>query len=343
MRRSFPLLSLCVSGAIVCAPLVLPQTASASPFAIVAPDQAAAEDPALTEAKGLYKQGEVEFQTGGYISALNLWKQAFAMLPDGEDTRAIRHALVYNIAEAHSRAYEVSRNLTHLRTAKVMLETYRKEHRALYGDDKAAVKERSEVDDRIAELDKKIEAGVAAGETGTPLEDEGAAPPPGPTPQPGPGEAQPGPQPQPMPQPTPKPLTPQQQWEADIKADPEYGPKWEKANKRIVGGAVLTGIGIPFLGGGIAVLVTAARAQAAANQTTDPLVDPVENFGTGLLWAGGAALTIIGLGLGIPGGVLLGTGLGARKQVLTARPKPTAQLVPTFGPRGGGISYHLRF
>ena len=340
MRRSFPLLSLTISASLVCTPLLLPQTAEASPLTINAPEAAPAdEDPALTEAKSLYKQGEVEFQTGGFLKALGLWKQAFAMLPDGEDNRAIRHALVYNIAEAHSRAYEVSRNLTHLRTAKVMLETYRKEHLALYGDDKDAVKERSEVDDRIAEIDKKIEAGVAAGEQATPIEDEGGAAGPGPEtgPQPQPVD---GPQPQPVPDPT---LTPQQQWDAEVKADPNLGPLWEKGNKQVVGGAILLGIGVPFLGGGIATFVAAARAQAAAN-IVDP-ADPlgVADVGAGILWASASVLTIVGLGLSIPGAVLLPSGLSKRKQVLSVKPKPTAQLVPHFSPRGGGLNLHVRF
>lgn len=341
MRRSFPLLSLVVSGSVVCAPLFLPQSAAASPLAITAPEAAPAEDPALAQAEELYRQGKVEFDTGGFLKALALWKQAYALLPDGEATRTIRHTLVYNIAQAHSRAYEVSRNLTHLRTAKVMLETYRRDHLAMYGDEPDAVKERAEVDDRIAELDKQIDAGVAAGETATPLEDEVAG-----TGTGGGGPVPtPGPQPQPVPQPTAKPLTPQQQWEAEVKADPTLGPKWDKGNKQVVGGAVLTGIGVPFLGVGIGLFVAAARAQAAANATPvdDPFADDVNNLGIGLTWAAGAVFAVIGSGLVIPGAVLLGSGIGKRRQVTNAKPKPTARLVPQFGPRGGGLSYQVRF
>ena len=337
MRPTFPLLSLALTASLLCAPMLAPNRAHAGSLLNAAPAEAPAEDPALAEARSLYKQGEDSFDTGEFTASLDLWKRAYAILPDGEDTRAIRHALVYNIAEAHSRAYEVSRNPTHLRTAKVMLETYRSDHRSLYGDEPESVKERAEVDDRIAELDKKIEASVAANEQAYPLEGSaGAALAPTPTAEPG--------QEQPMPQPTAKPLTPQQQWEKDVRADPVLGPQWDKSNKRIVGGAVLSGISIPFLIGGVALFVAAANAQAVAN-ATDSNVDPLDvtGVGAGLLWASGGITTVIGLGLLIPGGVLLGTGIANRRRVLDAKPKPRASLLPNFGPRGGGLTYTLQF
>jgi hypothetical protein len=330
VRRSSPLLSFTVAGSLICAPIFAlpcawPTLAHAGNLSF-APAEAA-EDPALTEAKSLYKEGEVKFQTADYEEALALWKKAFAMLPDGEETRAIRHALVYNIAEAHRRAYEVSRNPTHLRKAKILLENYRADHRNLYGDEPEAVKERSEVDDRIAELDKMIADSEAAGETATPLTGDAGAD--GGTNTTG----DTGTAPPPTPQPQPKPLSPKQQWERDVKADPVLGPKWEKANKRIVGGAVMAGIGIPFVAVSIALIFPAVQP-----------VDPDAVFtGKGLLWTGVAVTGVIGLGLLIPGGVLLGTGIGARKQVLQAKPKPTGFLTPMPLRRGGGLGYTIRF
>lgn len=346
--RSLPL-SLTLACSLVCGSLTLPLSAHAGQLGM-APEEGAEleapaegeappegaeapadEDPALTEARDLYKQGEISFQTGEFNAALSLWKRAFAILPDGDDTRAIRHALVYNIAEAHSRAYEVSRNPTHLRTAKVMLETYRKDHLVLYGEEPEAVRERAEVDDRIAELDKKIEASVAAGEQAAPLEEGAGA-------SAGTSSSKPAP--------APKPLTPQQQWEKEVKADPVLGPQWDKANKRVVGGAVLTGIGVPFVGIGLALFVSAAGAQRVANETVDDPLNPVDDFagaGAGLLWVGGGVSTVIGLGMLIPGAILLGKGLSDRKQVLAAKPKPVSSFAPSFSPRGASFNYTLRF
>ena len=312
MRRSSTPLSLTLAVAVACAPLVIPDIAVAG-----APAEEA-EDPALTEAKGLYKEGEVKFQTADYEEALQLWKKAFAILPDGDEHRAIRHALVYNIAEAHSRAYEISRNPTHLRKAKILLENYRAAHRELYGDAADAVKERSEVDDRIAELDKKIASSEAAGETATPLtEDNGSAQP----------QPQPEQQPQPQPQPT-KPLTPQQQWEAEVKADPVLGPDWEKGNKRIVGGSVMAGIGAIFAVVSVSTFVIGSRP--------DVLLP-------GLYYGTGVATGVIGLGLLIPGAVLIGTGVGKRRKVLNAKPKPTASLAPMLTPTHYGVGFVGRF
>jgi tetratricopeptide (TPR) repeat protein len=307
VRPAAPL-SLTIAVSLVCSPLVLPDTALAG-----AP--AAAEDPALTEAKTLYKEGEIKFQTADYEEALALWKRAFAILPDGDEHRGIRHALVYNIAEAHSRAYEISRNPTHLRKAKILLENYRADHRALFGDEPDAVKERAEVDDRIAELDKKIAASNAAGETATPIEDGGN------------GTVD-TPQPQPQPQPKPsKPLTPQQQWEVDIKADPVFGPMWSTGNKRLVGGAVLTGIG------GFFALISISAF----------VFKPDEALLPGAWYATGGIFGALALGMIIPGGVLLGTGVAKRREVLQARPKPSGVLVPMLTPTHYGVGFAARF
>ncbi|PRP95540.1 hypothetical protein ENSA5_38230 [Enhygromyxa salina] len=318
------MISFTVAGSLICTPLMIPASAQAGTLPAVAPAQDP-EEPALTEAKKLYKEGEIQFQTAEYEEALVLWKRAFGMLPEGDETRGIRHALVYNIAEAHRRAYEVSRNPTHLRKAKILLDNYRADHRALYGDEPEAVKERSEVDDRIAELDKIIAESEAAGETATPIADGGGGagtvtPPPD-------GSQPPQPHPQPEPQPAPKPLTPQQQWEAEVKADPTLGPMWVQSNKRIVGGAVLSGIGIPFTLVSILLFISAPSA----------VVFP------GAVWAGGVATGVIGLGLLIPGGMLLGKGIAQRKEVTTAKPKPIGRVIPVMLPSGGGVGYTLRF
>ena len=53
-------------------------------------EEAAAEDPALSEAKNLYKEGEIKFRMAEYLEALALWKRAFAILPEGDETRGIR-------------------------------------------------------------------------------------------------------------------------------------------------------------------------------------------------------------------------------------------------------------
>ena len=215
MRRAPLLLSTTIAASLVCATLELPATAHAgdpaaySYWFAAAPEEGGGED-ALAEAQDLYQQGEIKFQTADYEEALALWKKAYAMLPDGEENRAIRHALVYNIAEAHSQAYEVTRNPTHLRKAKILLENYRAEHRALYGDEPEAVKERAEADERLAELDRKIAASEEAGEQASPINEAGG----GGAGTDGAGTG--GPDTGTPPPPT-KPMTPRQQWDYEVK------------------------------------------------------------------------------------------------------------------------------
>ncbi|PRQ01215.1 tetratricopeptide repeat protein [Enhygromyxa salina] len=302
MRRLFPLLSFTIAASSIWTPLMIPGTADASPLGFAGPAQGAAEDPALAQVRALYKQGEIKFQTAEYEQALELWIRAFGMLPDGEETRGIRHALVYNMAGAHSRAYQINRDPAHLRKAKILLENYRADHRALYGDEAEAIAERTEVDDRLTELDDMIAASEAAGEKSpiaaevdTSPEPSGVVPPPAVAPQ---------------------RMNPQQQWEAEVKADPTLGPSWAQGQKRIVGGAVLTGLGSVFAIISIGAFVVAPSADVFA----------------GAFWTGGAVTGVIGLGLLIPGGLLIAKGGSQRRQVLDTKPRPIAGLAPIVLP-----------
>lgn len=274
----------------------------------------AAEDPQLAEAKRLYDEGEGKFQLAKYQEALVLWEQAYVILmKGGEANRAILNALVYNIAEAHSRAYDLTRNPTHLRTAKQLLVDYRTSHRELYGDEPEAVKERAEADDRIAELDKKIADSEAKNEVGTPL-DAG-------TTTTGPAPAAPA-----------EPLTPMQQWDRDLKAD----PVWIKSGKQVGGGAVLVGIGsvLTLVSVGFIVWGVGLRANS----------DDFGLDGTGAFITGGV-FGVIGVGMLVPGAIVLSKGIKNRKAALQAHPKPTARLLPSFDPKRGqaGLTFTLRF
>jgi hypothetical protein len=325
VRRISTLTATSLCSALVLSPLQLAPKVAFAQEPAAAP---VAEDPKLTEAKTLYKDGEVKFQTAEYDAALKLWKQAYAILPDGEDTRSIRNALIYNIAEAHSLAYEVSRNQTHLRTAKILLERYRTEHRELYGDDPEAVKERAEADDRIAELDKKIAESVALGEQATPI-DDGSPP-------------TDGTQPQPQPQPTPRPLPPNQQWEQEVKADPVLGPQWVKGGKQVGGGAVLVSIGGVFTLVGAALIVWGVGLRTQSQTDPDPGI--LEFNGTGALVSGGV-FAVLGIGMLVPGAILIAKGSSSRKEVLKVKPKPVARILPYADPKRGqaGVSFTLRF
>ncbi|KIG14030.1 hypothetical protein DB30_07297 [Enhygromyxa salina] len=329
MRRSYASTAISLTAVLILGPLQL----GATPAFAQAPT--AADDSQLAEAKALNKEAEIKFQTAEYEEALALWKQAFAILPDGVDTRTIRNGLVYNIASAHIRAYDVSRNQMHLRKAKILLQNYRDEHVQLYGDDPAALEERASTDERLAEVEQKLAESEAKGETAVPLDD--------PSPEP---VVDPATQPQPQPQsvPPPKPLTPQMIWEEEVKADPVLGPKWAKGRSQVVGGIVLTSIGSLFLIGTVAMIGLGANLRATSETTCDPVFDTCTTLdGTGAFVTGGV-LGVIGLSLAAPGAALIAVGAKRRGEVKKAKPRPVS-LVPYLNPKhgSGGMTFTLQF
>jgi hypothetical protein len=292
---------------LVCASVQLP-----SAVAFAAP---AAEADPLEQAEELWKQGKIKFETADYSDALDLWKQAYALLPDGQDAQVIRHALVYNISEAYLKAYEVNRDPKLLRKAKVLLEDYLQQHEALYGDEPDAVKEREEVNVRLGEVDAKIAESEAKGEGSTggggggddqsddeEEKDEG-------------------------------PKTPRQLREEEIKNDPELFGEYNKANRRIVGGAVMLGIGL--IPGITAALtwngyVNVKNDQDLCDQGLEPVgLRTCDTLRPGAWLGTSIALSVVAVGLFAGGGALLGIGVKKRKAMLDVPPS-------SLGPQGEG-------
>ncbi|MEZ4453035.1 MAG: hypothetical protein R3B09_26480 [Nannocystaceae bacterium] len=93
-----------------------------------APVQAAASaDPAsIDEARRLYNDGKVRFDTADYDGAIELWTRAYGVLGEGPETQEIRAALIFNLASARFQAYEVEHNVAQLRKARKLLENYLK-------------------------------------------------------------------------------------------------------------------------------------------------------------------------------------------------------------------------
>ena len=276
----------------------------------------------LKEAEALYKKGKVHFEIAEYQEALSLWKKAYALLPDDESARVVRHALVYNISEAEIKAYEVNRNPTHLRKAKVLLERYLNEHRAFYGDSQKATKERTDVRDRLAETERMIKESEARGEQSSPIESNPAEA--SPVDEAAPNE--PG-----EPAPPDKTLSPRKQREFEIRNTPELKREYDKARKRIISGAVMLGIGTPITMIGLASL-GAAGSEPSSDATIDLARGGLIGFGT--------VATLGGLGLLAGGGALLGLGIKKRKALLNP---PKAAVLPYASPKQGGVVFHLRF
>lgn len=116
-----------------------------------------AEDPKLARARELYEEGEARFATADYFAAIELWTKAFTSVPATADSARIQAALIYNIATAREKAFEVSGDLTHLRQAKLLMEDYAASIPSLYGDGPEAEAERARITERLNGIVRRIE------------------------------------------------------------------------------------------------------------------------------------------------------------------------------------------
>lgn len=123
-----------------------------------APAATAAEEiPGYREAEALYDQGKAKFDTADYGGAVELWTEAYRSLPDRVETSDIKTLLMYDIARAREQAFDVSGDVAELRQARILFQRYRESIPQLYPDAGGAEAERTQVDERIAALDRRIE------------------------------------------------------------------------------------------------------------------------------------------------------------------------------------------
>ncbi|MCA9655119.1 MAG: hypothetical protein H6712_32795 [Myxococcales bacterium] len=160
--------------------LAAPAGVVMAPVTAHAAAMAPAEDAALAESRALYDEGKARFDTFDYEGAVDLWTKAYAKLP--EDNAGVRNAMVYNIATAQEKAYDVDKDLQHLRQAVLLLQSYIKNYKAIYKRTPETEAEVQKAENRIAALQERIaraergeaEAPPAVADPGTPGE-EGTA------------------------------------------------------------------------------------------------------------------------------------------------------------------------
>ena len=121
----------------------------------VEPDEVEPDDPALERARELYELGHARFETFDYEGAVQMWTEAYAEVPTQADW--IRNRMVYNIATAQQRAYDVDRDIGHLRQAVLLLEHYATDYERLHDDGPETQAELDKAHTRIEELTGRIE------------------------------------------------------------------------------------------------------------------------------------------------------------------------------------------
>jgi hypothetical protein len=138
---------------LTCLALVLaaPPTRASGPA-----EPPAEEDPALAEAKRLFDAGVARYTAADYTAAVDLWLQAYALLPSTYDNRMIKAELIYNVARAQQKSFDIDHDPQHLRQARETLLHYIDELDDLYGDQ--APMEREKVDDQLADIDEQLAA-----------------------------------------------------------------------------------------------------------------------------------------------------------------------------------------
>lgn len=285
----------------------------------LSPSPVHASGPAAAEGKSaqsLYQEGKNQYEIGEYEKALELWKEAFTLIDDTPENMTVRHALVYNIAEAEVKVYEVSRDITHLRKGKTLLERYLSNHANLYGDGEAAVSDRADAQSKLDEINgmlQQAESEQAAG---------GGTMGPGPTA--GPPQQQPfNPNPAPGMQPTREQIIyARRQRLVEIENNPELKKQDNTYKGLIIGGGVLTGVG------GLTSFIVA------------PTVALTSAFDRGF--------TGVGTGIFLGGVALIGGGVamivvGAVKRKKLRRSHLESYVSPWGGRNGAGLSATMHF
>ena len=141
--------------------LACPTVAATSLVPCVAMAAAPADDDAaLAEARAMFERGRAKYDTFDYEGAIDLWQQAMQKVP--ENQAGVRNAMVYNIALAQEKAYDIDTDVAHLRQAAVLMETYAKSVPNLYGEGPEGEAELERVTARLAELRGRIEDAEAA-------------------------------------------------------------------------------------------------------------------------------------------------------------------------------------
>jgi hypothetical protein len=117
---------------------------------------AAEHDADVREIERLYVEGQDRYEARDYVGAAASWTELLHALPEEEESRTIREAVVMNVLYAHRRAYELlvdehwGKDPKHLQAGLDLLATYRAAFAEAYGPD-AAIS--PPVEERGAELE----------------------------------------------------------------------------------------------------------------------------------------------------------------------------------------------
>jgi hypothetical protein len=128
------------------------------------PEQAPAEAPESDTAKAesIFRRGQTQYETADYVGAIELWTEAYGLVQSTPENAAIKALLIFNLAQAHVKAFELDEDAMHLKMARSLLDSYRTSLEILYEDSTARADEQTKVDEKLAEIAKKLDEVEAA-------------------------------------------------------------------------------------------------------------------------------------------------------------------------------------
>lgn len=116
------------------------------------PVPAAPSDPDRERAQALYAEGTILYDSANYAGAIDKFTQALALVKDdSEHDERSRLVLLWNIASAHEKAYEIDSDPTHLRQALLLYRRYQG-----FAERIGDAREQEDAAKRIANLEKAM-------------------------------------------------------------------------------------------------------------------------------------------------------------------------------------------
>ncbi|MFV8749843.1 hypothetical protein ACNOYE_04780 [Nannocystaceae bacterium ST9] len=279
--------------------LGLPVEAGAAP-----PPEQPVEESDTAKAESIFRNGQTKYETADYVGAIELWTEAYGLVESTPENAAIKALLIFNLAQAHVKAFELDEDAIHLKQARALLDSYRSSLDMLYTDEAARADEQAKIDEKLAEIATKLEAAEAA-------------------------EAEPEPEPEPKPEPVAPPPT----------TRPNPGNPLLFAGVGIAVLGVATG-GVAITLGG----VMGNNANDISGLDPDDLASREEQFargarGNALLITGAVIAGVL-----VPTGIaLIAVGARRNAEANRARQARIPSLAPGFGPGQAGLVLRGRF
>ncbi len=149
-----------VAALIACSLVAAPRVVTAQPASAPAEEPPVEEPPELVAAKKAYFEGRAMYDTADYQGAIKAWTRAVELLPDTPENREYLLSILFNIASAHEKLFDLDGDVIHLKQAKVLLERFEASISEIY-DEESQQAERAQVKERLAKLDERIAEATA--------------------------------------------------------------------------------------------------------------------------------------------------------------------------------------